>query len=175
MEMRSCEFISSAVELKLDNTIVSVESGELKMREMEFSCLHLRAPLIVLCEESKVLMRETNIWNVMCEGDAAIVVGGKAEFEMKEMSFENISLLTYGCVTVINEAEEEIRVANCSFTKCVNMNGKGSAMEMKGCRKVQLEACLFDGERGEGGEKKINWKTNEEEEMCRWVDLLLML
>ncbi|KAH7831360.1 uncharacterized protein MONOS_6039 [Monocercomonoides exilis] len=176
MEMRSCEFISSSVELKLGNTIVSVESGELKMWEMEFSSLHLRAPLIVLCEESKVLMGETNIWNVMCEGDAAIVVvvvGGKAEFEMKEMRFENISLLTDGCVMVIDGAEEEIRVTNCSFVKWVNMNGKGSMMEMRECREVQLEACLFDGERGEGGEKKINGKTNEEEDMCRWSGSLV--
>ncbi|KAH7817387.1 uncharacterized protein MONOS_7782 [Monocercomonoides exilis] len=174
MEMRNCKFISSAVELKLDNTIVSVESGELKMWEMEFNSLHLRAALIVLCEESKVFLGETNIWNVMCQADAAVVVvGGKAEFEMKEMSFENISLLTDGCVMVIDEAEEEIRVTNCSFVKCVNMNGKGSAMEMKGCRKVQLEACLFDGERGESGEKKIYGKTNVEEERCRWEGSLV--
>ncbi|KAH7831327.1 uncharacterized protein MONOS_8306 [Monocercomonoides exilis] len=175
MEMRSCEFISSAVELKLGNTIVSVESGELNMWGIEFSSLHVRASLIVLCEESKVLMGETNIWDVMCEGDAdvVVVVGGKAEFEMKEMRFENISLLTDGCVMVIDGAEEEIRVTNCSFAKCVNMNGKGSMMEMRESREVQLEACMFDGERGEGGEKKINGKTNEEEEMCRWEGSLV--
>ncbi|KAH7816980.1 uncharacterized protein MONOS_8707 [Monocercomonoides exilis] len=169
MEMRSCEFISSAVELKLDNTIVIMESGELRMWEMEFSSLHLRAPLIVLREESKVQTRETNIWNVTCEGDeAVVVVEGKAVFEMKEMSFENISLLTDGCVITFDGAEEEIRVTDCLHAKCVHMNGKGNMMEMRECREVQLEACLFDGERCEGGEKKINWKTNEEEEMCRW-------
>ncbi|KAH7827236.1 uncharacterized protein MONOS_647 [Monocercomonoides exilis] len=174
MEMRSCEYISSAVELKLDNTIVIMESGELRMWEMEFSSLHLRAPLIVLCEESKVFLGETNIWNVTCEGDAAVVVvGGKAELEMKEMSFENISLLTNGCMLVIDGAEEEIRVTNCSFEKCVNMNGKGSMMEMRESREVQFEACLFDGERSEEGEKKINGKTNEEEEMCKWSGSLV--
>ncbi|KAH7828367.1 uncharacterized protein MONOS_6458 [Monocercomonoides exilis] len=172
MEMRSCEFISSAVELKLGNTIVSVESGELKMWEMEFSCLHLRAPLIVLCEDSNVLMLKTNISEIICEGDV-ICIGRKSEVEMVILEGANVSVCYAGSVVKIYGAENSVRLQNCSFAKCKNPNKRGKIMEACECADVKIGSNIFKGEEGEQEGELLNKMNGREEELCRWNGSLM--
>ncbi|KAH7827763.1 uncharacterized protein MONOS_17272 [Monocercomonoides exilis] len=165
MEMQKCEF-SSAIELKLNSSVANVKSGELKISETAFRNLHLSASVLSFCEESKVVVAETIITNIECEGDV-VVVGGKAKVEMKEIAASNISLLKGGSAMKIEGAEKDVSVLNCSFGKCTNSKDKGSMVQIRESRAARIEACVFDGETNGEWKRKRNGKMNRKE-ICGW-------
>ncbi|KAH7818910.1 uncharacterized protein MONOS_14296 [Monocercomonoides exilis] len=166
MEIHKCEFYSSAtaVEMRLNSSVVSVESGELKISETTFKDLESAGSVLLFNKESNVTIVETGISNVECEGDI-VSVGGKAKVVMKIMTIENISLLSGGCAIGMNDAEQEVNVLNCSFGKCRNSVNKGSVMKIKQSKVVRVEACVLDGEK-EG--EIINEEVEGKEGLCEW-------
>ncbi|KAH7827637.1 uncharacterized protein MONOS_7488 [Monocercomonoides exilis] len=166
MEIQKCEFFSSAIELKLNSSIVNVERGELRIFDSAFRNLHSSASLLSFCEESKVEVVETIITNIECEGDV-VVVGGKAKVEMKEIAANNISLMKGGSAMKIEGAEEDVSVLNCSFGKCTNSKEKGSMAQIREGRAVRIEACAFDGEGNGEGSEETHEKMNRKE-ICGW-------
>eukprot|EP00770_Monocercomonoides_exilis_P010556 MONOS_10503.1-p1 / transcript=MONOS_10503.1 / gene=MONOS_10503 / organism=Monocercomonoides_exilis_PA203 / gene_product=unspecified product / transcript_product=unspecified product / location=Mono_scaffold00480:24678-30176(+) / protein_length=1832 / sequence_SO=supercontig / SO=protein_coding / is_pseudo=false len=168
MEIQKCEFISSSptttAELKLNSSIVSVESGELKITETTFSDIHSTTSILLFCEESNVIIVESRISNIKCEGDV-VSVGGKAKVEMKEMGVVNVTVMSKGCVIGIEDAEKEVSVLNSSFGRCVNSVNKGSMMQIRNSKNVRIEACVFDGE---NENEVINEENNRKEGLCKW-------
>ncbi|KAH7827881.1 uncharacterized protein MONOS_265 [Monocercomonoides exilis] len=171
LEISVCWFSSIRNEQAIKNTIVSVESGELKMSESSFSGIHSVVPLLSFCSEGKVEMFEISISNIKCEGDS-IVVGGKAEVEMKEMKANNISLMKGGSAMKVEGAEEDVRTVNCSFSKFTNSKEKGNMIQIREGRAVRIEACAFDGEGNGEGREKTNVKMNRKE-ICGWNGSLI--
>ncbi|KAH7815095.1 uncharacterized protein MONOS_11413 [Monocercomonoides exilis] len=171
MEIHKCKFFSSADVVKLNSSIVSVESGELKISETSFRDLFSKTFVLLFNEESDVTSLETRIWNIECEGDV-VSVGGKAKVEMKEMGVENVTLLSNGCVIGMDDAEQEVSVLNCSLEKCVNSVEKGRMMQIRKCKDVRIEACVFDGEKEE---EIINEEVKriKEEGLCKWNGSLI--
>ncbi|KAH7821204.1 uncharacterized protein MONOS_12745 [Monocercomonoides exilis] len=168
MEMRNCEFFSSpttAVEfMKLNSSIVSVESGELKIFDSTFRDIHSTRSVLSFHEESEVTIDETRILNIECEGDA-VSVGGKVKVEMKEMRVENVTVISKGCVIGMEDAEQEVSVLNSSFGKCENSVDKGSMMQIRNSKNVRIEICVFDGET----EIEVaNEENNRKEGLCKW-------
>ncbi|KAH7819344.1 uncharacterized protein MONOS_12011 [Monocercomonoides exilis] len=157
MEMRSYEFISSAVELKMSETL--------------FSGIHSSVPLLSFCGEFGALIVETRMLNVECDGED-VRVGEKAKAGMKEVKFENISVASEGSVMKMDGAERRLNVLNCSFTQCKCTNKRGRMTRICECVDVLIGSCLFDGSAKERNEKNLN---AAEKEICRCVDLLLML
>ncbi|KAH7827840.1 uncharacterized protein MONOS_13047 [Monocercomonoides exilis] len=171
LEISECIFSSLAMDLVMKNTIVSVESGELKMSETSFSGIRSTVSLLSFCSEGRVEMFEISISNIECEGDM-ICVGGKAEVEMKEITANNISLMKGGSTMKIEGAEEDVSVLNCSFEKCTNSKDKGSMVQIREGRAVRIEACVFDGEGNGEGRVKTNGKMNRKE-ICGWNGSLI--
>ncbi|KAH7828410.1 uncharacterized protein MONOS_3071 [Monocercomonoides exilis] len=166
-KIQECEFFSSstAVEfMKLNSSIVSVESGELKISETTFRDIHSTISILSFCEESNVTIDETRISNIKCEGDV-VSVGGKAKVEMKEMKVENVTMISKGCVIGMGDAEQEVSVLNSSFGKCVNSEEKGSMMKIRNSKNVRVEACVFDGEKET---EAINEGNKIKEGLCKW-------
>ncbi|KAH7832665.1 uncharacterized protein MONOS_3988 [Monocercomonoides exilis] len=165
-KIQECEFFSSADEVQLNSSIVSVESGELKISETIIRDIHSTRSVLLFCEESNVIIDETSILNIKCEGDV-VSAGGKAKVAMKEMSVENVTVLLEGCAIGMDDAEQEVSVLNCSFGKCVNSVDKGIMMQIRQSKGVRIENCVFDGEKedeiiDEGVERK------KEEGLCKW-------
>ncbi|KAH7819118.1 uncharacterized protein MONOS_13696 [Monocercomonoides exilis] len=160
---QECEF-SSADVVKLNSSIVSVESGELKIFETSFKDLFSKTFVLFFNKESDVTIDETRISNIRCEGDT-VSVGGKAKVEMKEMVAENVTLLSNGCVIGMDDAEKEVSVLNCSLEKCVNSVEKGRMMQIRQSKDVRIEACVFDGEKDE---EMINEGNETKEGLCKW-------
>ncbi|KAH7827838.1 uncharacterized protein MONOS_14192 [Monocercomonoides exilis] len=171
LEISVCIFSSLAMDLVMKNTIVSVESGELKMSETSFSGIRSTVSLLSFCSEGRVEMFEISISNIECEGDS-IVVGGKAEVEMKEITANNISLMKGGSAMKIEGAEEDVSVLNCSFEKCTNSKEKGNMIQIREGRAVRIEACAFDGEGNGEWKRKRNGKMNRKE-ICGWNGSLI--
>eukprot|EP00770_Monocercomonoides_exilis_P009411 MONOS_9366.1-p1 / transcript=MONOS_9366.1 / gene=MONOS_9366 / organism=Monocercomonoides_exilis_PA203 / gene_product=unspecified product / transcript_product=unspecified product / location=Mono_scaffold00384:22396-30918(+) / protein_length=2841 / sequence_SO=supercontig / SO=protein_coding / is_pseudo=false len=164
MEIQKCEFFFSSDELKLNSSIVSVESGELKIFDSTFRDIHSTRTVLSFHGESEVTIDETSILNIKCEGDI-VSIGGKAKVEMKEMGVVNVTLLLEGCVIVIDNAEQEVSVLNSSFGKCVNSVDKGRMMQIRNSKNVRIEACVFDGEK----EIEVaNEENNRKEGLCKW-------
>ncbi|KAH7830999.1 uncharacterized protein MONOS_17028 [Monocercomonoides exilis] len=167
MEMRNCVFFSSPTtveDMKLNSSIVSVESGELKIFDSAFRDIYSTTAVLSFCEEQNVIIDETRISNIECEGDV-VSVGGKAKVEMKEMEVENVTLLLNGCVIGMDDAEQEVSVLNSSFGKCVNSADKGSMMQIKNSKDVRIEICVFDGEKDV---ERINEESERNEGLCKW-------
>ncbi|KAH7821348.1 uncharacterized protein MONOS_8720 [Monocercomonoides exilis] len=167
MEIQKCEFFSSSIvveDMKLNSSIVSVESGELKIFDSTFRDIHTTRSVLSFHEESDVMIDETRLLNIECEGDV-VSVGGKAKVEMKEMGVVNVTVLLEGCVIVIDNAEQEVSVLNSSFGKCVNSVDKGRMMQIRNSKNVRVEACVFDGEREDEIVKEEN---NRKEGLCKW-------
>ncbi|KAH7821272.1 uncharacterized protein MONOS_8980 [Monocercomonoides exilis] len=167
-KIQECKFFSSSTtaveEMKLNSSIVSVESGELKISETTFRDIHSTRSVLSFHEESNVTIDEIRISNIECEGDV-VSVGGKAKVEMKEMGVENVTLLLEGCVIGMDEAEQDVSVLNSSFGKCVNSVDKGRMMQIKNSKDVRIEACVFDGEK----EVEVaNEENNRKEGLCKW-------
>ncbi|KAH7832642.1 uncharacterized protein MONOS_9802 [Monocercomonoides exilis] len=166
MEIQKCEFFSSstAVELQLNSSIVSVESGELKISETTFRDIHSTRSILSFHEESNVTIDETSILNIKCEGDI-VSVGGKAKVAMKEMVIENMTVLLEGCAIGMDDAEQEVSVLNCSFGKCVNSVDKGIMMQIRQSKDVRIEICVFDGKKED---EIINEGNKIKEGLCKW-------
>ncbi|KAH7817284.1 uncharacterized protein MONOS_7619 [Monocercomonoides exilis] len=167
MEIQKCEFFFSAtaVDMKLNSSVVSIEKGELKISETTFRDLNSILSVLSFHEESNVMLLETSILNIKCEEDVASV-GGKAKVEMKIMMIENVTLLSERCVVSMEDAEQEESVLNCSFGKCVNSVDKGSMMQIRRSKEVKVEACVFDGEKED---EIINEEVERKnEELCKW-------
>ncbi|KAH7826564.1 uncharacterized protein MONOS_7899 [Monocercomonoides exilis] len=166
MEIQKCEFFSSptTIELKLNSSIASDESGELKISETTFRDIHSTKSILSFCKESSVIIVETRMSNIKCEGDV-VSVGGKAKVEMKIMVIENVTLGSETCVVAMEDAEQEVSVLNCSFGKCVNSVDKGSMMQMRRSKEVKVEACVFDGEKEV---EIINEEVEGKEGLCEW-------
>ncbi|KAH7820078.1 uncharacterized protein MONOS_6094 [Monocercomonoides exilis] len=166
LEICECALESSEREQRLECSIVRVESGELKMEETMFRDLRLSAPLLIFCEELRVVLDEANLTNIVCEGDV-VVVGGKAAVEVKEMTVKNVSAKDEGIVMKMDGAKELVRVLNSSFEGCLNSKEKGMMVEIIESAIVEIEMCVFDGERNEEVGKKRNEKMKGEE-ICQW-------
>ncbi|KAH7823042.1 uncharacterized protein MONOS_1346 [Monocercomonoides exilis] len=163
-KIQECEFFFSSDKLKLNSSIVSVESGELKITETAFRNLHSTRSVLLFNKESNVTLLEAKISNIECEEDV-MSVRGKAKVEMKEIAVENVTLVSERCMIVIDNAEQEVSVLNSSFGKCVNSVDKGSMMQVSQCKDVNVEACVFDGEK----EVKIMNEGNKRKEgLCKW-------
>ncbi|KAH7828085.1 uncharacterized protein MONOS_1613 [Monocercomonoides exilis] len=163
LEISECRFSSATMDLMMKNTIVIVESGELKISETIFDGICTTAPLLSLTKEVKIVIFEANISEIVSEGEV-IGIGMKAEVEMKEVNFENISVVNEGSVMRIEGAEKEVSVLNCSFAICRSTKEKGRMMEICECLDVLIGSCLFVGGTMERNEQTFN----EGEEMCRW-------
>ncbi|KAH7818581.1 uncharacterized protein MONOS_14473 [Monocercomonoides exilis] len=168
-EIHKCEFYSSAtaVGMRLNSSVVSVESGELKISETTFRDINSKVSVLSLCEESDVTIDETRISNIECEGDI-VNVGGKAKVEMKEMGVENVTLVLERCVIAMDDTDQEVSVLNCSFGKCANSVDKGSMMQIRRSKEVKVEACLFDGEKEEKEAEAVNEGNKGKEGLCKW-------
>ncbi|KAH7828062.1 uncharacterized protein MONOS_14332 [Monocercomonoides exilis] len=163
LEISECRFSSATMDLMMKNTIVSVESGELKISETIFDGICTSEPILSLTKEGTIVVFETNISEIVCESDV-VCIGGKAEAEMKEVNFENISVVIEGSAMRLDRAEKEVSMLNCSFAKCRSTKEKGRMMEICECLDVRIGSCVFDGSENERNE----YHLNEEEEMCRW-------
>ncbi|KAH7821572.1 uncharacterized protein MONOS_7830 [Monocercomonoides exilis] len=169
MEIQKCEFFSSSDELKLNSSIVSVESGELKIFDSTFRDIHSTRSVLSFLEESNETIDEARILNIKSEGDV-VNVGGKAKMVMKEMKVENVTVLLEGCVIEMEDAEQGVSVLNSSFGKCVNSEDHGRMMQINWCKDVRIEICVFDGEK----EMERIYKENERrEELCEWSGSLI--
>ncbi|KAH7822960.1 uncharacterized protein MONOS_2630 [Monocercomonoides exilis] len=166
LEIQKCEFYSSVttVELKLNSSIVSVESGELKISETIIRDIYSTKSILSFREESEVTIVETRMSNIECEGDV-VSIGGKAKVEMKEMKVENVTLLMNGCAIEMDDSEQEVSVLNSSFGKCVNSVDKGSMMQIRNSKDVRIKICVFDGEKET---EAINEGNKGKEELCEW-------
>ncbi|KAH7821682.1 uncharacterized protein MONOS_7443 [Monocercomonoides exilis] len=163
-KIQKCEFFSSAIELKMNSSIVSMESGELKISETTFRDIHSTRSVLSFCEESDVIIDEARISNIECEKDV-VSVGGKAKVEMKEMMIENVTLASERCVVALEDHEQKVSVLNSSFGKCVNSVDKGSMMQIRQSKNVRIEACLFDGEKEKENFNEIKKRI---EGLCKW-------
>ncbi|KAH7822304.1 uncharacterized protein MONOS_6435 [Monocercomonoides exilis] len=168
MEIQKCEFFSSstttAEALKLNSSIVSVESGELKISETTFRDIHSTRSVLSFYEESNVTIVETRISNIECEGDV-VSIGGKAKVEMKEMKVENVTVISKGCVIGIDNAEQEVSVLNSSFGKCMNSVDKGSMMQIRRSNDVGIWNCAKDGEKEA---ETVNEKVERKKGLYKW-------
>ncbi|KAH7823034.1 uncharacterized protein MONOS_1354 [Monocercomonoides exilis] len=164
MEIKKCEFFFSSDKLKLNSSIVSVESGELKITEATFRDIHSTRSVLLFNKESNVTLLETIISNIECEGDV-VSVGRKAKVAMKIMTIENVTLLTNGCAIEMEDAEQGVSVLNCSFGRCVNPVDKGSMMQIRNSKEVRVEICVFDGEKEI---EFINEGNKIKEGLCKW-------
>eukprot|EP00770_Monocercomonoides_exilis_P014649 MONOS_14595.1-p1 / transcript=MONOS_14595.1 / gene=MONOS_14595 / organism=Monocercomonoides_exilis_PA203 / gene_product=unspecified product / transcript_product=unspecified product / location=Mono_scaffold01031:5732-14599(-) / protein_length=2873 / sequence_SO=supercontig / SO=protein_coding / is_pseudo=false len=168
MEIQKCEFFSSLSttieDMKLNSSVVSVESGELKISETTFRDIHSTKSILSFCEESDAIIVETRISNIKCEGDV-VSIGGKAKVAMKEMEVENVTLLLEGCVIGMEDPEQEVSLLNSSFGRCVNSVNKGRMMQIRNSKNVRIEICVFDGEK----EIEVaNEENNRKEGLCKW-------
>ncbi|KAH7814878.1 uncharacterized protein MONOS_14760 [Monocercomonoides exilis] len=93
MEIQKCEFYSSAttVDMKLNSSVVGVESGEMKIFDSAFRDLHSAGSVLLFNRESNVTLLETSISNIKSDGDA-VSVWGKAKVVMKIMIIENVTV-----------------------------------------------------------------------------------
>ncbi|KAH7822465.1 uncharacterized protein MONOS_9664 [Monocercomonoides exilis] len=169
MEIQKCEFFSFSTtveDMKLNSSIVSVESGELKIFDSTFRDIHSTISVLSFCEESDVTIVETRMSNIECEG-GVVSVGGKAKVEMKEMGVENVTLLLEGCVIGMEDAEQDVSVLNSSFGRCVNSVDKGRMMQIRSSKNVSVVNCVFDGERED---EIVNEENNrkKKEGLCKW-------
>ncbi|KAH7822551.1 uncharacterized protein MONOS_8823 [Monocercomonoides exilis] len=168
MEIQKCEFLSSlstAVEdMKLNSSVVSVESGELKIFDSTFRDIHSTRSVLSFREASDVTIVETRISNIECEGDV-VSIGGKAKVEMKEMGVENVTLLLEGCVIGMEDVEQGVSSLNSSFGRCVNSVDKGSMMQIRNSKNVRIEISVFDGETEI---EVFNEENNRKEGLCKW-------
>ncbi|KAH7822512.1 uncharacterized protein MONOS_8907 [Monocercomonoides exilis] len=168
MEIQKCEFFSistTTVEfMKLNSSVVSVESGELKISETTFRDIHSTTSILSFCEESDVIIVETRISNIECEGDV-VSIGGKAKVAMKEMGVENVTVMSKGCVIGMEDAEQEVSVLNSSFGRCVNSVDKGSMMQIRNSKDVRVVNCVFDGEKEN---EIVNEENKIKEGLCKW-------
>ncbi|KAH7831909.1 uncharacterized protein MONOS_9379 [Monocercomonoides exilis] len=167
-KIQECEFFSSlstTIEfMKLNSSVVSVESGELKIFDSTFRDIHSTMSVLSFHEESDVTIDETRISNIECEGDV-VSVGVKAKVEMKEMGVVNVTVLLEGCVIGMDEAEKEVSVLNSSFGRCVNFVDKGSMMQIRNSKNVRVVNCVFDGEREADA---VNEGNKIKEGLCKW-------
>ncbi|KAH7817948.1 uncharacterized protein MONOS_13561 [Monocercomonoides exilis] len=166
-KIQECEFFSSSDELKLNSSIVSVESGELRISETTFRDLHSTTAVLSFNEKSNVTLLETSISNIKSEGDV-VSVGGKAKVVMKIMTIENVSVASERCVVAMEDAEQEVRVLNCSFGKCRNSVNKGSIMQIRQFEDMMVEACVFDGKKEEKEAEAANEGNKGKEGLCEW-------
>ncbi|KAH7827014.1 putative Protein tyrosine and serine/threonine kinase [Monocercomonoides exilis] len=164
LEIQKCEFFSSTDELKLNNSVMSVESGELMIFDSTFRDVHSARSVLLFNKESYVIIDETRILNVECEKDV-VSIGGKAKVEMKEMEAENVTLLSRRCVIAMEDAEQEVSMLNCSFGKYVNSVDKGSMMQIRNSKDVRVEICVFDGEKEADA---VNEEQERVEKLCKW-------
>ncbi|KAH7822929.1 uncharacterized protein MONOS_8541 [Monocercomonoides exilis] len=163
-KIQECKFISSSDKLKLNSSIASVESGELRISETIIRDIHSTRSVLLFNKESDVTLLETRMSNIECEGDV-VSVRGKAKVEMKEMTVENVTLLTNGCAIEMEEAEQGVSVLNCSFGKCGNSVDKGSMMQIRNSKNVRIKICVFDGEKET---EAINEGNKIKEGLCKW-------
>ncbi|KAH7826727.1 uncharacterized protein MONOS_12334 [Monocercomonoides exilis] len=170
-EIHKCEFCSSAtaVGMRLNSSVVSVESGELKISETTFKDLESAGSVLLFNKESNVTLLETSILNIKCEGNV-VSVGRKAKVVMKEMTFENVTLLLKGCAIEMEDAEQEVSVLNSSFGRCVNSVDKGNMIQVRQCKEVNVENCVFDGEKEA---KAVNEGNKGKEGLCKWSGSLI--
>ncbi|KAH7822438.1 uncharacterized protein MONOS_14577 [Monocercomonoides exilis] len=172
-KIQECEFFSSPTttveEMKLNSSVVSVESGGLKIFDSTFRDIFSTISVLLFCEESNVIIVESRISNIKCEGDV-VSVGGKAKVEMKEMGVVNVTVMSKGCVIGMEDAEQEVSVLNSSFGKCLNSVDKGSMMQIRNSKNVRIEACVFDGERED---EIVNEENNRKEGLCKWNESLV--
>ncbi|KAH7816349.1 putative Protein tyrosine and serine/threonine kinase [Monocercomonoides exilis] len=171
-KIQECKFFSSSDELKLNNSIVSVESGELRISETTFRDLHSAGSVLLFNKESNVTLLETSISNIKSEGDV-VSVGGKAKVVMKIMTIENVSVASERCVVAMEDAEQEVSVLNCSFEKSANSVEKGSMMQIRRSKDVRVEICVFDGEKEEKEAKTANEGNKGKEGLCEWSGSLI--
>ncbi|KAH7815470.1 uncharacterized protein MONOS_9758 [Monocercomonoides exilis] len=166
MEIHKYEFYSSVAtaETKLNSSVVSVESVELKISDTTFRDLHSTRSMLSFNKESNITIDEARISNIKCEGDI-VSVGGKAKVEMKEMAVENMTLMSKGRVIGMEDAEQEVNVLNCSFGKCANSVDKGSMMQIRQSKDVRIVNCVFDGEEEN---EFVNEENNRKEGLCKW-------
>ncbi|KAH7832176.1 uncharacterized protein MONOS_967 [Monocercomonoides exilis] len=176
MEIQKCEFFSfpttTAEALKLNSSIVNVESGELKIFDSTFRDIHPTRSVLSFHEESDVTIVETRISNIKCEGDV-VSVGGKAKVVMKIMAIENVSVASERCVVAMEDAEQEVSVLNCSFEKSANSVEKGSMMQIRRSKEVKVEICVFDGEKEEKEAEAVNGEQERVEKLCKWSGSLI--
>ncbi|KAH7818517.1 uncharacterized protein MONOS_8411 [Monocercomonoides exilis] len=165
-EIQKCEFFSSTttVEMKLNSSIVSAESGELKISETIFRDIRSTRSILSFHEVSEVTIDEARILNIECEGDV-VSAEGKAKVVMKEMEVENVTLLLNGCAIAIEDAEQEVSMLNSSFGKWVNSMDNGRMIQIKNSKDVRIEACVFDGEKEI---ELINEENDRKEGLCKW-------
>ncbi|KAH7829163.1 uncharacterized protein MONOS_11157 [Monocercomonoides exilis] len=173
-EIHKCEFYSSATveDMKLNSSVVSVESGELRIFDSAFRDLHSAGSVLLFNRESNVTLLETSISNIKSEGDV-VSVGGKAKVVMKIMTIENVSVASERCVVAMEDAEQEVSVLNCSFGKRVNSVEKGSMMQIRRSKEVKVEICVFDGEKEEKEAETVNEENKWKEGLCEWSGSLI--
>ncbi|KAH7819086.1 uncharacterized protein MONOS_2050 [Monocercomonoides exilis] len=169
LAISECLFSALLQEMMIKCTVVSVESGELKISDTTFKDIHLTTKLISFCEESKVVMIGVRMLEIVCEGKV-IEIGGKSNVEMKDLMGENITVVGEGSVIVMEDADRQTSALNCSFGKCVNSVDKGSMMQIRKCKDVKVEACMFDGEKEE---ETMNEGFERKEELCKWSGSLI--
>ncbi|KAH7832150.1 uncharacterized protein MONOS_11695 [Monocercomonoides exilis] len=174
MEIQKCEFYSSATaeDMKLNSSVVSVESGELRIFDSAFRDLHAAGSVLLFNRESNVTLLETSISNIKSEGDV-VSVGGKAKVVMKIMTIENVSVASERCVVAMEDAEQEVSVLNCSFEKSANSVEKGSMMQIRRSKEVKVEICVFDGEKEEKEAEAVNGEQERVEKLCKWSGSLI--
>ncbi|KAH7816423.1 uncharacterized protein MONOS_16038p2 [Monocercomonoides exilis] len=174
MEIQKCEFYSSATaeDMKLSSSVVSVESGELRIFDSAFRDLHSTGSILLFNRESNVTLLETSISNIKSEGDV-VSVGGKAKVVMKIMRIENVSVASERCVVAMEDAEQEVSVLNCSFEKSANSVEKGSMMQIRRSKEVKVEICVFDGEKEEKEAETVNEEQGRGEKLCEWSGSLI--
>ncbi|KAH7816753.1 uncharacterized protein MONOS_8940 [Monocercomonoides exilis] len=173
-EIHKCEFYSSAtaVEMRLNSSVVSVESGELKISETKFKDLESAGSVLLFNKESNVIIDETRMSNINCEGDI-VSVGRNAKVVMKIMTIENVTVLSEGCAIGMEDAEQDMSVLNCTFGKCRNSVDKGCMMRVSRCKDVKVEICVFDGEKEEKEAETVNEGNKGKEELCEWSGSLI--
>ncbi|KAH7816771.1 uncharacterized protein MONOS_15096 [Monocercomonoides exilis] len=150
--------------MKLNSSIVSVESGELKIFDSTFKNIHSTTAVLSFYEESNVTIVETSISNIKSEGDV-VSVGRKAKVVMKIMTIENMTVLSEGCAIGMEDAEQVVSVLNSSFGKCANLVDKGRMMQIRNSKDVRVENCVFDGEKED---EIVNEENNRKEGLCKW-------
>ncbi|KAH7825733.1 uncharacterized protein MONOS_13061 [Monocercomonoides exilis] len=173
MEIQKCEFYSSAttVDMKLNSSVVGVESGELKIFDLAFKDFHSTRSVLSFREASDVTNDEARMSNIECEGDV-VSIGGKAKVEMKEIGVENVTLLLNGCVIGMEDAEQEVSVLNCSFGKCVNSVDNGSMMQIRRSNDGGIWNCAKDGEKEA---ETVNEKVERKKDCTNGIGYCLML
>ncbi|KAH7822755.1 uncharacterized protein MONOS_3374 [Monocercomonoides exilis] len=189
LSLLSCSFASqcatNAGSVTLPLNLICVGEGQLEISELEVRGLSFdSAPILQLFQNAKFAkINGLNIENIKMKFMSVIEFCTSSFFSNEDEAiqsvlitlsvFENITHSSDGAAAIdFSTSNIHPTLSNCSFSKCISEDLKGSIASFISCRNATIEQCLFSGDLNVDKLEK-NESITEFEDICRFNGSLI--